>query len=121
MKINKLPIAFCASALACFCASALADMEPLTAKDTAQMVRERDAAKAKAAAMTPEEKAAAKKAKDAEARKNNDTMLKRTQNPQGASANILKSAADSKAGPTPPHGTINTPEADKVLKEQKGQ
>ena len=32
-----------------------------------------------------------------------------------------KDAAASKAGPAPAKGTLNTPEADKVLKQQKGQ
>ena len=76
---------------------------------------------AEQAKMTPEEKAAAKKARDAETQKYEDAMVKATQNPQGRNAGIAKSAADSKAGPTPRHGTMNTPEADKVLKEQKGQ
>jgi hypothetical protein len=77
-----------------------------------------DAAMAK---MTPEQKAAAKKAKDAETMKYQDAMDNATQNPQGRNAGIAKSAADSKAGPTPRHGTMNTPEADKILREQKGQ
>ena len=78
----------------------------------------REAAMAK---MTPEQKAAAKKARDAEAQKNEDLMIKATQDPQGRNAAIIKSAADSKAGPTPRHGTMNTPAADKILREQKGQ
>ena len=34
---------------------------------------------------------------------------------------LTGAAADSKAGPTPRRGTMNTPEADKILREQKGQ
>jgi hypothetical protein len=34
---------------------------------------------------------------------------------------INKSAAASKAGPTPPRGTINTPEAEKMLMKNKEQ
>ena len=73
------------------------------------------------AKMTPEEKAAAKKAREAEVLKYQDAMDNATQNPQGRNAGIAKSAADSKAGPTPRHGTMNTPEAAKILREQKGQ
>jgi len=89
-----------------------------SAADAREATAKREAAMAK---MTPEQKAAAKKARDAEAQKNEDLMIKATQDPQGRNAAIMKSAADSKAGPTPRHGTMNTPEADKVLKEQKGQ
>ena len=89
-----------------------------SAADAKAANAKRDAAMAK---MTPEQKAAAKKARDAEAQKNEDLMIKATQDPQGRNAAITKSAIASKAGPTPRHGTMNTPEADKVLREQKGQ
>jgi hypothetical protein len=74
------------------------------------------------AKMTPEQRAAAKRARAAETLKYEATMEKITQNP-GDERNmaINKSAAASKAGPTPRHGTMNTPEADKILREQKGQ
>jgi hypothetical protein len=88
------------------------------AADAKAAKAKRDAAMAK---MTPDEKAAAKKARDAETQKYEDAMVNATQNPQGRNAGIAKSAADSKAGPTPRHGTMNTPEADKILREQKGQ
>ena len=89
-----------------------------SAADARAANAKRDAAMAK---MTPEEKAAAKRARNAETLKYEDAMVNATQNPQGRNAGIAKSAADSKAGPTPRHGTMNTPEADKVLREQKGQ
>jgi predicted Fe-S protein YdhL (DUF1289 family) len=68
--MNKLLVGVVASYVALLCTSALADdtnlindyanndMRPLTAAQTAQMKAERDAAKAKWAAMTPAEKAA---------------------------------------------------------------
>lgn len=89
-----------------------------SANDAKAATAKRDAAMAK---MTPEQKAAAKRARDAEAQKDEDMMIKATQDPQSRNAAINKSAVASKAGPTPRHGTMNTPEADKVLKEQKGQ
>jgi hypothetical protein len=89
-----------------------------SAADAKAANAKRDAAMAK---MTPEQKAAAKKARDADAMKYQDSMDKATQDPQGRNAGIAKSAADSKAGPTPRHGTMNTPQADKILREQKGQ
>jgi len=76
--------------------------------EQAKMKQEADAKKAATAKMTPEQKAAARKARQAEAHKYESRIEKITQNP-GASRNmgINKSAAASKAGPTPPRGTIN--------------
>lgn len=73
------------------------------------------------AQMTPDQRSAARKAHDVEALNYQDAMDKATQDPQRRNAGIAKSAAESRAGPTPPHGTMNTPQADKVLREQKGQ
>lgn len=87
-----------------------ADSKAVNAKKDAEMAK-----------MTPEQKAAAKKARQTQAQKHQDTMVKATQNPQGRNAGIAKSAADSKAGPTPQSGTMNTPEVEKALKVQKGQ
>jgi hypothetical protein len=86
------------------------------------MKQEADAKKSAFAKMTPEERAAAKKASNAEHLKYENTIENITQNP-GESRNmgINKSAAASNAGPTPPRGTINTPEAEKLLLKQKGQ
>ena len=122
--MNKFLVAVCASALALASASVFADDKTpwdITPAEQAKMQREADAKKAAAASETPEEKAAARKARDAETLKYEDTMVRRIQNPQGASAGISKSVEDSKAGPTPRHGTMNTPEANKILMEQKGQ
>jgi hypothetical protein len=86
------------------------------------MKQEADAKKAAMAKMTPEERAAAKKARVAETLKYETTMQKITQDPKETrNMAINKSAAASKAGPTPRRGTMNTPEADKILREQKGQ
>jgi hypothetical protein len=122
--MNKIHAILTASAFALVSASAFADdndFGTVTPAEQAKMKREADAKKAAMAKMTPEERAAAKKARAAEALKYEDTMVKRIQNPQGASASIGKSVEDSKAGPTPRHGTMNTPEANKILMEQKGQ
>jgi len=88
--------------------------------EQAKMKQEADAKKAATAKMTPEQKAAARKPRQAEAHKYESRIEKITQNP-GASRNmgINKSAAASKAGPTPPRGTINTPEAEKLMLKQK--
>ena len=93
-----------------------------SAAEQAKMKQEADSRKAATAKMTPEEKKAAKKAKDAERQKMQDTTIKMTQNP-GESRNmgINKSAADSKAGPTPQRNYINTPEAEEKALKQKGQ
>jgi len=113
-----------AGAFALASASAFADdktPDNLTPAEQAKMKQQADAKKAAMAKMTPEQKAAAKKARDAETLKYDDTMMEYTQNSQRKNTAINKSAADSKAGPMPRRGTMNTPEADKVLKEQKGQ
>ena len=65
--MNKLLIALTAGAFALGSVAALADDKtPAAPVDQAKLKAERDAAKAAAAKMTPEEKAAAKKAKRAE-------------------------------------------------------
>ena len=94
----------------------------VSSDEQAKMKQEADAKKAAAAKMTPEEKKAARKAKDAERQKMQDATIKMTQNP-GESRNmgINKSAAASKAGPTPQKNWINTPEAEQKGLHQKGQ
>jgi hypothetical protein len=122
--MNKILAILTAGAFALVSASAFADdktPDSATPAEQAKMKQEADARKAAMAKMTPEEKAAAKKAADAERLQRETTMEKRIQNPQGASAGISKSVEDSKAGPTPRHGTMNTPEANRILMEQKGQ
>ena len=93
----------------------------VTPADQAKMKTEADAKKAAFAKMTPEERTAARKASDAQHQKYQNTIIGRTQNPQGASANIAKSVADSKAGPTPQRNYINTPEAEQKMLKNKGQ
>src|ERR1700676_3238482 len=85
--------------------------DSVTPAEQAKMNQEAAAKKAAMAKMTPEQKAAATKARHAETLKFQATMMKATANPQARSADVNKSAADSKAGPTPRHGTMNTPEA----------
>jgi len=122
--MNKTLAMLTASAFALVSASVFADdndFGTVTPAQQAKMKQEADAKKAAMAKMTPAERAAAKKARDAETLKYEETMVKRIQNPQGASAGISKSVEDSKAGPTPRRGTMNTPEANKILMEQKGQ
>lgn len=122
--MNKTFAILTAGAFALASPSAFADdktADNLTPAEQAKMKQQADAKKAAMAKMTPEQKAAAKKARDAETLKYEDTMVEYTQNTQRKNTAINKTAADSKAGPTPRHGTMNTPEADKVLKEQKGQ
>ena len=94
----------------------------ITATEQATMKQEADAKKSAFATMTPEERAAARKASAAQHLAYENMIEKITQNP-GESRNmgINKSAVASKAGPTPPRGTINTPEAEKLLLKQKGQ
>ncbi len=123
--MNKTYAILTAGAFALASASAFADDQTpasVTPAEQAKMKQEADAKKAAMAKMTSEQRAAAKKARAAETLKYEDTMEKITQNPKETrNMGINKSAADSKAGPTPPRGTMNTPEADKILREQKGQ
>ena len=123
--MNKTLAILTAGAFALASASAFADDQTpasVTPAEQAKMKQEADAKKAAMAKMTPEQRAAAKKARAAETLKYEETMEKITQNPKETrNMGINKSAADSKAGPTPRHGTMNTPEADKILMEQKGQ
>jgi hypothetical protein len=94
----------------------------VTPAEQAKMKQEADAKKAAFSKMTPEEKAAARKASDAEHLAYGNTIVKLTQIPgESRNMSINKSAAASKAGPTPPRGTINTSEAEKLLLKQKGQ
>jgi hypothetical protein len=122
--MNKLIVALCASAFAFGSVSALADdsdMKPLSKMDTQEAKAAKAAAKAKWDKMTPEEQAATKKAAAA---KNRDSWTAIEQASSGIEYDAKKGAKDaaaSKAGPAPAKGTLNTPQAEKVLKEQKGQ
>ena len=100
------------------------DRTPSTATPDEQAKMKQDAAAKKAAwaKMTPEEKKAAKKAKDAEHLKYENTIEGITQNPgEQRNMGINKSAAASKAGPTPQRDYINTPEAEQKMLKNKGQ
>lgn len=94
----------------------------VTTAEQAKMKQAADAKKSAFTKMTPEERAAARKASDAEHLAYENMIEKITQNPgESRNININKSAAASKAGPTPPRGTINSLEAERLLLEQKGQ
>jgi acyl-CoA reductase-like NAD-dependent aldehyde dehydrogenase len=121
--MNKLLVALCAGAFALGSVSALAGntMKPLSKMETQEAKAAHDAAKAKWAKMTPEEQAAVKKAAAA---KNRESWTAIEQVSSGIDYDAKKGAADaaaSKAGPAPAKGTMNTPETEKALKQQKGQ
>ena len=96
-------------------------MKPLSKMETQEAKAAKAAAKAKWDAMTPEQQAAAKKAAAA---KNRDSWTAIDQVSSGIDYDAKKGATDaaaSKAGPAPAKGTMNTPEVEKALKQQKGQ
>ena len=124
--MNKLLAALCASSFAlALSSSALADDQTpseYTPSMQATLKQEASAKKAAMGNMTSEERTAARKTRDTRAQKEQDMIIKITQNPwESRNMGINKSAAASKAGRTPPRGTINTPEAEKLLLKQKGQ
>jgi hypothetical protein len=87
-----------------------------------ELKKESDMNKAKAAQMTPEEKATAKNAKDAQTLKYQNMIEKATQDPgEQRGISISKSAEASKADPKPRRGYINTPEAEARMMKNKGQ
>jgi hypothetical protein len=102
--MNKLIVALCASAFAFGSVSALAgnDMKPLSKMETQEAKAARDAAKAKWAAMTPEQQAAARKA--ARAKRIGDATaldMVASENMSYDTAQGKKDAAASKAQPVP--------------------
>ena len=122
--MKKLLIALCAGGVTLSSALAFADDQTApdyTQSEQAKMKQEADAKKAEWAKMSPEQKATATKTRRAKALANENKIENATQNPQGRNMGIAKSAADSKAGPTPPRGTINTKEAEEKLMKNKGQ
>ena len=123
--MNKTFAILTAGAFALACGGVLAantNMPPITDQETARLKAEKEAAKEAQAKMTPEEKAAAKKAKNAKKQKElSHTEKVGNPNAPARGEAIGKSAADSSAGPTPKSGTMNTPEVEKALKVQKGQ
>jgi len=123
MDMNKLLVALFVSVFA-WAGSVLADdssLKPLSKMDTQEAKAARDAAKAQWAKMTPEQQAATKKAAAA---KNRDSWTAIEQVSSGIDYDAAKGAKDaaaSKAGAAPAKGTLNTPEVEKALKQQKGQ
>jgi hypothetical protein len=124
MTWNRAIAILTAGALALASASTLADDKTdtdVTAAEQAKMKQDADAKKAAMAKMTPEQKAAARKARQAQARKYEDTIEKITQNPkESRNMSINKSAAASKNDPRNPVN-LNTPEVEQKLLKQKGQ
>jgi len=122
--MNKLILALCASTFVLSFSSVYADDETpsgYTPSEQAKYKQEADTKQGAVAKMTPEQKAAATKARRAKAQKDQDAMVNSSQNPQGRNTGILKSAETSKAGPTPQRDYINTPEAEQRLMKNKGQ
>ena len=119
--MNKLLVAMIAALFAFASTGALADDKtPAQPVDQAKLKAERDAAKAAQAKMTPEEKAAAKKAKRA-SRQKEETQIEKVGNlpsgPQKAEA-IKASTEATKNDPK----ALPTKEAkQKALKEQEKQ
>jgi len=114
-----------AGVLALVSAAALADDKTsaaTTGADQGKMKQDAAARKGAYARMTPDEKAAAQKPMRTDKRNAGDTIAK-SGNPDAHARGlgISKSAADSKAAPAPARGTMNTPEGEKLLKQQKGQ
>jgi uncharacterized membrane protein len=119
--MNKLLIALTAGAFALGSVAALADDKtPAAPVDQAKLKADRAAAKAAQANMTPEEKAAARKAKRAARQKELGTVEK-TQQEGGEAAKTKaeeakKAAADSKAQPK---ALPTAADKQKALKEQE--
>jgi len=117
--MNKLFIALIAGAFALGSVAALADdKSPAQPVDQAKLKAEREAKKAEQAKMTPEEKAAAKKAKRAERQKALSGTEKGGQ--EGGTAPLT--AADAKAakeGKSQPKSLPTKEEKQKALKEQE--
>jgi hypothetical protein len=106
--MNKLIAALIAGAFALGSVAAMAqvpqgDQTPAQPVDQAKLKADRAKAKADAAKLTPEEKAAAKKAKRASRQKELSTSVKSQQeggaSPQAQAAEAAKATADSKAQP----------------------
>ena len=119
--MNKLLIALIAGVFALGSIAALADDKtPAQPVDQAKLKADREAAKAKAASMTPEEKAAAKKAKRSQRQKELSATEKSGQeggaSPQAQAAEGAKAAAESKGQPK---ALPTAADKQKALKEQE--
>ena len=119
--MNKLLIALTAGAFALGSVAALADDKtPAQPVDQAKLKADREAAKAAAANMTPEEKAAAKKAKRAEKQKALAGTVKSEQE-GGATAKVKAETAskETAASKADPKALPTTADKQKALKEQE--
>ena len=119
--MNKLLVGLIAVTFAWASVSALADDKtPAQPVDQAKLKAERDAAKAAAANMTPEEKAAAKKAKRASHAKEEAQIEKSGNIPNGPQkAEALKKNVDATKGD--PKALPTKADKQKALKEQEKQ
>ena len=117
--MNKLFIALIAGAFALGSVAAFADDKtPAQPVDQAKLKAEREAKKAEQGKMTPEEKAAAKKAKRAERQK----QLGGTEKTGQESGTTPQTAADAKAAKeakSQPKALPTKEEKQKALKEQE--
>jgi len=124
MSRNMAIAILTAGALALASASTFGDdktPDGVTPAEQAKMKQDAAARKAAMANMTPEEKAAAKKAKQAQALKYENKIEDITQNPkESRNMSINKSAAATKNDPKNPVN-LNTPEVEQKMMKQKGQ
>jgi uncharacterized membrane protein len=119
--MNKLITILIAGAFALGSVAAMADDKtPAPPVDTKALKAEKEKAKADAAKMTPEEKAAAKKAKRAARQKELDTTAK-SQQEGGATAKMKAedAAKDTAAAKGQPKALPTPADKQKALKEQE--
>jgi hypothetical protein len=116
--MNKLLIALTVGAFALGSVAALADDKtPAAPVDQAKLKADRDAAKAAAAKMTPEEKAAAKKTKRA-ARQKEEAQIEKVGQPNApAKEETRKKSVDATKGD--PKALPTKQDKQKALKEQE--
>jgi len=116
--MNKLLIALTVGAFALGSMAAFADDKtPAAPADQAKMKADRDAAKAAAAKMTPEEKAAAKKTKRA-ARQKEEAQIEKVGQPNApAKEETRKKSVDATKGD--PKALPTKQDKQKALKEQE--
>ena len=120
--MNKLLIALTAGAFALGSVAAMAqvpsgDKTPAAPVDQAKLKADRDAAKAAAAKMTPEEKAAAKKAQRAARQKEEAQIEKVGQPNQPAKTEALQKSVQATKGD--PKALATKEDKQKALKEQE--
>jgi len=125
-QVNSTTLALLtAGTMALASAFAFADdrtLSDVTPAEQARMKQEANAKKVALASMTPAERAETRKPVAAQRLQYEDTMEKLVENPKETrNIAINKTAAASKAEPTPPRGWINTPAGNEFLMKQKGQ